>query len=211
MSKIAIVGGTGDLGLGLAARLARNHSVTIGSRDASRASEAAARASSLSGAKVVGKANEEATRECEIAILAIPDLPSDDMLLSLKPNLTGKLVISPIVPMEFKGGFFSYTLHSGSATEKVASILNTRVAGAFHNVPAAKLLQVEQELEYDVVVTAESREVYEEAARVVSGTSRLRPLYGGPLSESRIIEAMTPVLLNVGKLNKIRTPSIRVV
>ncbi len=181
MRNIAVVGGTGDLGFGLAVRLAKNHNVTIGSRDAARANEAASKASSLSGATVKGSTNEQAARECELAILAIPDLPSEEMLVSLKPSLAGKLVISPIVPMQFKDGLFSISVPDGSAAERVASVLQTKVAGAFHNVPAQKLIQVSDELNYDVLVTAESKEIFAEAAEIVSSVSRLRPLYAGTL------------------------------
>ncbi|MDA4131806.1 MAG: NADPH-dependent F420 reductase [Thaumarchaeota archaeon] len=209
--KIAVVGGTGDLGLGLASRLARSYEVIIGSRDASRAAEAASKASALSGVAVTGTTNAQATALADVAILAIPDLPSDEALLSLKPNLAGKLVISPIVPMEFRDGLFFPMLASGSAAEKVASILQTRVAGAFHNVPAARLMEVDKVLDYDVLVAAETKDVFAEASEIISSIARLRPLYAGPLRSSRTMELLTPTLLNVGKLNKLRTPSVKVV
>jgi NADPH-dependent F420 reductase len=209
--KIAVVGGTGDLGLGLASRLARSYEVVIGSRDAGRAAEAAAKASALSGAAVTGMTNIDATAACDITILAIPELPTDEALLPLKANVTGKLVISPIVPMEFRDGFFYPLLSSGSAAEKVASVLQTRVAGAFHNVPAARLIEVDKVLEYDVLVAAETKEVFTEVSGVVSSIANLRPLYAGPLQTSRTLEMLTPALLNVGKLNKIRSPSLKVV
>ncbi len=120
-------------------------------------------------------------------------------------------MISPIVPMAFRDGLFAPSLESGSAAEKVASVLGTRVAGAFHTVPAARLLEVDRELDYDVLVTAETKEVYAEAAEVVASVAKLRPLYAGPLRNSRMVEGITPSLLNVGKLNKIRSPSIKVV
>src|SRR5271167_4787560 len=70
--RIAIIGGTGDLGFGLALRLAKTYSVTIGSRDPNRAAAAAKKATALTGARVEAKTNGEATGECEIAILAVP-------------------------------------------------------------------------------------------------------------------------------------------
>jgi NADPH-dependent F420 reductase len=209
---IAVVGGTGDLGLGLSARLAGKYDVMIGSRDAGRAEEAASKVSALSGGRVSGRTNDEATRLCDIAILAIPDLPSDDVLLSMRPNLEGKLVVSPIVPMEVKDGQFRQSMQAGSAVEKVASVLReSRVAGAFHTVPAARLLEVDKALEYDVLVTAQTREVFLEVAQIASSIERLRPLYAGPLQNSRMIEGITPALLNVGRLNRIKSPSLRVV
>ena len=104
--KIAIIGGTGNLGFGLAVRLAKAYDVTIGSRDLLRATEAAAMAGAIARARVEAKANQDATRGCDIAILAVPDLPPASLLESLAPNLEGKLVISPIVPMLLKDGVF---------------------------------------------------------------------------------------------------------
>ena len=78
-TKIAIIGGTGDLGFGLAVRLAKAFEVTIGSRDLPRATEAAAKAGAIARVRVEAKANREAAQACDIAVLAIPDLPSDDL------------------------------------------------------------------------------------------------------------------------------------
>lgn len=211
MTRIAIVGGTGDLGRGLAARLVKRNEVAIGSRDKSRAEGAASNVSAITGNKVEAMTNEDATTWCEIAILAIPELPSDEVLRNLAPALSGKLVVSPIVPMTFKDGLFLPTMETGSAAERVESVLHSRVASAFHTVPAARLLQVKRTLDYDVLVAAETREVYTEAAAVVSSIEGLRPLYAGPLRISRLLETMTPALLNVGNFNKIRSPSMKVV
>jgi NADPH-dependent F420 reductase len=211
-ATIAVIGGTGDLGFGLAVRLAKAYDVTIGSRDLARAAEAAAKASAVASARVGAKTNVEAAGGCDIAILAVPDLPSADLLSSLAQSLEGKLVISPIVPMVVKDGVFSLSLSGDSAAERVAKGLpKARVAGAFHTVPATRLQRLDEELAYDVPVTADSREVYEQAARVVSSVGRLRPLYAGPLTVSRMVEAITPLLLNVSKLNKLRSPSIKLV
>jgi len=211
-TRIAVIGGTGDLGFGLAVRLAKAYAVTIGSRDLGRAADAAAKATAVARVRVEAKTNGEAAGGCEIAILAIPDLPASDLLSSLAQALRGKLVISPIVPMLLKEGVFSLALSGDSAAERVGRALpGSRVAGAFHTVPAQRLAQLGEELAYDVLVTADSRGVYDEAARVVSSVGRLRPLYAGPLAVSRLVEGITPALLNVSRLNKLKSPSIRLV
>jgi NADPH-dependent F420 reductase len=211
-ARIAVIGGTGDLGFGLAVRLAKAYNVTIGSRDQARAADAAAKATTVARVRVEGKTNGEAASACHIAILAVPDMPPLDLLSGLAQGLKDKLVISPIVPMLFKDGIFSISLPGESAAERVAKALPTsRVAGAFHTVPASRLAQLGEELAYDVLVTADSRGVYDQAARVVSSVGKLRPFYAGPLTASRLVEAITPALLNVSKLNKLRSPSIRLV
>ena len=211
-TRIAVIGGTGDLGFGLAVRLAKAYAVTIGSRDVARAADAAGKATNLARMRVEGKTNAEAASTCDIAILAVPDLPPEGLLSSLAVALDDKLVISPIVPMVLKDGIFSLTLSGESAAERVAKALpRSRVASAFHTVPASRLAELREELAYDVLVTADSKPVYDQAARVVSSVGRLRPLYAGPLVVSRMVEAFTPALLNVSRLNKLRSPSIRLV
>jgi len=212
-TRVAVIGGTGDLGFGLAMRLAGAYEVTIGSRDPERAAAAAAKASALSGAHVGAKTNVEAAQGCEIAVLAVPELPSADLLASLAPGLAEKLVITPIVPMVLKGGVFSLSSPGESAAERVARALPaSRVAGAFHTVPAVRLARPEEELAYDVLVTADSRAVFDEAAKVVSSVGKLRPLYAGPLAVSRLVEGITPALINAERLNKLRPPpSIKLV
>jgi NADPH-dependent F420 reductase len=211
-AKIAVLGGTGDLGFGLAVRLSKAYSVAIGSRDPDRAAAAAAKGTAMSRVRIEAKANEEAARWCDTAILAVPELPSPDFLASLAPSLMEKLVISPIVPMVVTNGIFSVALNADSAAERVSRALpGSRVAAAFHTVPAPKLAQLDEELAYDVLVTADTREVYAEAAAVVSSVGKLRPLYAGPLSATRLVEAITPALLNASKLNGLKSPSIRLV
>lgn len=144
--------------------------------------------------------------------MAVPDLPSADFLSSLAGALEGKLVISPIVPMQVKDGVFSLSLREESAAERVAQALpSSRVASAFQTVPAGRLARMEEELAFDVLVTADSRQVYEEAALIVSSVGKIRPLYAGPLSVSRLVEGITPALLNVSKLNKLKSPSLKLV
>lgn len=211
-TKIAIIGGTGELGFGLAVRLAKAYAVTIGSRDVPRANAAAAKASTIARVRVEAKSNHEAAQACDIAILAVPDLPSADLLASMAPDLMEKLVISPIVPMVFKDGIFSVLVSAESAAERVAKALPmAKVAGAFHTVPAARLAQLGEELDYDVLVTADSKDVFAQASRVVSSVGKLRPLYAGPLAVSRMVEAITPALINVGKFSKLKSPSIKLV
>ena len=210
--RIGIVGGTGPLGRGLAARLSYKYDVLIGSREERRARGAAEELTRLTGRKVRGATNLEAARASDTAILALPDQPTSELIQDLKEELDGKLVISPIVPMEMRDGRFTYSPRDGSAAESVASILDrSRVAAAFHTVPAPKLLAMGEKLEYTVPVAAERRETFSEVATIVSSIQDLMPLYAGPLSSSRTIEALTPLLLNLGRLNGRKNLSIRIV
>jgi len=162
--------------------------------------------------RVEAKTNEEAAKSCDIAILAVPDLPTPDFLAALAPVLREKLVISPIVPLVIKDGVFALASSEESAAERVAKALpGARVASAFQTVPSPMLSRLSAELDYDVLVTADSKQVYQEAAKLVSSIGKLRPLYAGPLSVSRVVEAITPAILNATRYNKLGSPSIKLV
>ncbi len=210
--RIGIIAGTGSLGKGLAARLSYNYEVLIGSRDRSRAQSAAEAVSRITGVKVTGVTNTEAAGSSDAAILALPNEVALKRIQDLRGALAKKLVISPIVPMKVIEGQFVYSLSAGSAAERVASVLKeSRVAAAFHTLPAEMLLAVSKQLECSVLVAAESREVFSEVAPLVSSIKSLEPLYVGPLSTARSIESLTPLLLNLARLNGMKNPSIQII
>ncbi|MDA4128546.1 MAG: NADPH-dependent F420 reductase [Thaumarchaeota archaeon] len=212
LRRIAILGGTGALGRGLATRLSTSHEVLIGSRDTSKAEAAAKEVASRSGGRISGTSNIEAAHDCDIAILAVPDLPSDSFLQEFGTTLDHKLVISPVVPMTVKEGVFTYSRPKGSAAEEIAAALkNSRVAAAFHTIPAGKLLDPTIKLEYDVLVATDIRLTYSEMVDLISSVNGLRPIYVGPLSLARYIESLTPLLLNISKRNGLKDPSFRLV
>jgi len=203
--KIAIFGGTGSMGSGLGERLAKSHEVIIGSRDPAKAMASAARIKSAKGADY-----STAARECDSAIAAVPFFAIDSMS-SLTNELSGKLVISVINPMRLENGMLSYGLERGSAAEMLADKLpKSRVATAFNNISATFFKRPEA-LRLDVVVAADSKETFNEAAGIIRSIPSLRPLYAGPLSEAQVIERITPLILNLAKRNGTGSLSIRFV
>ena len=193
--KVGIIGGTGAMGTGLAAGLSKGHEVRIGSRDAGRA-----RASTEKLPGVKGGTDIEVARWCEAGIVAVP-FSAIGELGELADPLSGKLVISMINPIRRVGGLLEYAAGDGSAAESVAAVLKkSRVATAFNNVPASFFKKEVREL-VDVLVAADSRSAYDEAAVLVRGISHLRPLYVGPLKEARLVERLTVMVLNAAKLN----------
>lgn len=202
--KIAIVGGTGKFGTGLAANLSRKYEVYIGSRDEAKAQAAA------KPAGVKGGESHAVAGLCDAAILTIP-YEAVGPLVSFEGELAGKLVISPVVPMRKEGGTFYYLESQGSAAQQVASALKrSRVAAALHTLPARFLKQPEK-LNVDVPVAADDRKTFAEAAGIVRSIGGLRPLYCGPLSSASSIERLTPLLLNLASLNGLKTPSVKFV
>jgi NADPH-dependent F420 reductase len=194
--KVAVIGGTGDMGGAIAAHLAKKHEVIIGSRDLGRAEEAAKSIPGATAADYLGAATR-----CEIAVIAVP-FSAMASIGELAEALAGKLVISIVNPLRFEGGYLHYGLERGSAAEELASMLpNSRVATAFNNVPVA-MMKLDPMVAIDILVAATSEQAYEEAAELVKSVENLRPLYAGPISEAEVVERITPLVLNLAKWNQ---------
>jgi hypothetical protein len=193
--KVAIIGGTGSMGMALARHLSRNDEVIIGSRDPARAKAAA---EGIRGA--VGMDYRGASKAANVVLFTIP-YSAIGSVRELAPELAGKLVISMINPLREEEGLLVYAGGDVSAAEELARLLSgSRVATAFNNVPSGFLAR-EAVPPVDVLVAADSKETYEEAAKLVKGIREMRPLYAGPLSQARIIEGITPLVLNLARLN----------
>jgi NADPH-dependent F420 reductase len=193
--KVAVIGGTGKMGLAMAKQLSKKHEVIIGSRDPGRASEAAKGIAGASGADYHG-----AAEAADVVIVSIP-YEAMALLAGLADAVGGKLVISVINPMKMEGGVLLFGLESGSAAEELAKLLpGGRVAVAFNHVPRS-FFEREIPAPFDVLVAADDRETYEETAELVRSLGSLRPLYAGPLSQAGVIERITPLLQNLAKLN----------
>jgi 8-hydroxy-5-deazaflavin:NADPH oxidoreductase len=191
--KIAIIGGTGKMGLAVANQLKGNHEVIIGSRDPARAREAAKGVSGASGTDYEG-----AAMAAEVVIVAVP-YEAMAPLSGLAAAAKGKLVISMVNPMRMEGGILVFALERGSAAEELAKMLpGSRVATAFNNVPRGF---GEIAAPFDILIAADNKQIYEEVAGIVRGIKNLRPLYAGPLSQAGIVERITPLLVNLANLN----------
>jgi NADPH-dependent F420 reductase len=193
--KVAVVGGTGQMGRAISGHLSTSHEVIVGSRDPARAKLVAA---DIRGA--TGTDYETAANECDMALVAIP-YSGMGAVARLSEALAGKLVISVVNPMKVEGGILRYGLEKGSAAEELAAMLpKSLVATAFNNVPVSMLRRPEV-VPIDILVAASSKDAYEEAAALVGSIKNLRPLYAGPLPEAQTVERITPLVLNLAKLN----------
>jgi 8-hydroxy-5-deazaflavin:NADPH oxidoreductase len=194
--KIAVLGGTGKMGLALAGRLAGANEVIIGSRDPARAREAAKKVPGATGTDY-----ESASKEADAVVVTVP-ASALGTVASLGEALSGKLVISAVNPLRFEGGLAYYGGGGRSAAEELAKALpRSRVATAFNNIPAG-FLQKGEMVPVDVLVAADSREIYEETAGIVKTVPNLRPLYAGPLSQAAVVESITALVLNLANLNQ---------
>jgi 8-hydroxy-5-deazaflavin:NADPH oxidoreductase len=206
--KIAVIGGTGPQGKGLAYRFAAaGHHVIIGSRSADRAVEAAQEIGSRLGKQtpLAYSENNAAAKRSEIVVLAVPFDGHADLVHSLRPHLTGKTVISCVNPLGFdKSGPYGLDVTDGSAAEQAQRIASEAdVVGAFHHLSARTLWSRDALLDdEDVLVcgdNADAKAAAIELARSITG----RPgIDAGPLRLARQLEPLTAVLLSVNKRYK---------
>jgi NADPH-dependent F420 reductase len=212
--RIAIVGGTGDLGRGLALHWSKTHDVVIGSREEKRALDTSQELSkkardhygdSMDGS-IKGLENSQAVKGAGIIILTIPHSTISSTIVSIRDSVKpGQLLVSPVVPMEKVGPTFKYKPYqassneSKSAAETLANMLpqGVDIASAFHTVPAGRLQNVGEVLDADVVISSDTRQVFDRVVQLVTAIPNLRPLYGGRLDMASQIESITPLLLNL--------------
>ncbi len=201
---IAILGGTGDQGNGLARRFAlAGHRVLIGSRNADRA-RSAAEALAESG-RVEGGANADVAAEADLVVVAVPWDGHKALLTDLRDVLTGKIVVDCVNPLGFdKQGAYALPVEEGSATQQAAAVLpESRVVGAFHHVSAKLLLDPAVEtIDLDVLVLGDDREATELVQALAARIPGVRGVYGGRLRNAHQVEAFTANLVAINRRYK---------
>jgi NADPH-dependent F420 reductase len=199
---LAVLGGTGEQGRGLARRFAlAGNRVVLGSRSAERA---AAAADGLPG-RVEGLSNEQAAREGDVVVVAVPWEGHRELLESLAPALEGKLVVDCVNPLGFdKQGAYALPVEEGSAAQQAAAVLpGSRVVAAFHHVSAVLLLdEAVDTLDTDVLVLGDDREATDLVQAVVALIPGMRGVYGGRLRNAHQVEALTANLISVNRRYK---------
>jgi 8-hydroxy-5-deazaflavin:NADPH oxidoreductase len=207
--RIAVLGGTGPEGLGLAARLAQiGESVVIGSRSAERAGEAVTKLrEKLPKASLAGAANAAAAADAEAAVLAFPYEGIDATLADCGPALAGKLIIDTIVPLKVDGKFFGVEPPvEGSAGERIqARVPTAKVVSAFKHQSAHHLIELDHTMEGDVLICGNDEAAKATVAELVTRIRALRPVDAGELRNARVFEAMTALLLNINRRHKTRS------
>jgi len=205
---LAILGGTGPEGKGLAVRLAMAGEATIiGSRDAARGAAAAAElAANAHGANIAGSDNAGAAEQAGIVFLAFPYEGQRAVLEQLATTLDGKIVVSVISPMAFERGKGARAIEvaAGSAAQEAQEILpNSQVVAAFQNVSAEVLQNPEESLEGDVIVCSDHLEAKKIVIGLADKIAKLRGVDGGSLANAKYVEQITPMLVNINRIYKI--------
>jgi 8-hydroxy-5-deazaflavin:NADPH oxidoreductase len=206
--RIAIIGGTGDQGKGLALRWARaGFEIIIGSRDRERAKAASAEtramlnASGANNFNLDGATNADAAAAAQIIVLTIPFAAHIPTLKEIREKInTGSLIVDVTVPLEpAVGGKPTRVLGvwAGSAAEQCRELApeGVQVVSAFQNVGAEALARLDREVECDVIVCGDDKEAKQRARPLVAAIPGCRYVDGGPLANSRTVEAITALLI----------------
>ena len=238
--KIAILGGTGNIGKGFALRWGQKHEIIIGSRDLEKAEAVAAEYNEVLEkyghvAGITGTDNRTAAEKADIVVVAIRYSQLGPVMEMIRPFIENKIIISVVVPMEknmcyispgakhltvpleskeFNTQYFCFSMpEAGSAAQEIQKMLpdNTELVAAFHTVPAKKLANLEIELDYDIGVCGNSMYSKEVVFGLVKDISNMRPLDVGPLETAAMVEALTPLLINVAARNEMKDVSLKFV
>jgi NADPH-dependent F420 reductase len=199
---IAILGGTGEQGRGLARRFAvAGNPVIIGSRSHDRADGAAREI----GHGVRGLANRDAAREADLVIAAVPWEGHGELLSGLAAELAGKIVVDCVNPLGFdKRGAYPLPVAEGSAAEQAAALLpESTVVAAFHHVSAVLLLDPEvTSIDCDVLVLGDDRAATDLVQALAARIPGVRGVYAGRLRNCGQVEALTANLVSINRRYK---------
>jgi NADPH-dependent F420 reductase len=199
---VAVLGGTGEQGRGLARRLAlAGVRVVLGSRDAARAQAAA---EGLPG-DVTGADNAGAARAGDVVVVAVPWDGHRELLVSLAGELAGKVVVDCVNPLGFdKQGAYALPVEEGSAAQQAAAVLpDSRVVGAFHHISAVLLLdETVDSVDTDVLVLGDDREATDLVQALADLVPGMRGVYAGRLRNAHQVEALTANLISVNRRYK---------
>lgn len=213
--KIGIVGGTGDIGEGMGLRLSPVFDVVVGSREKDKAEMTCkmGRETLHSRGKtcsLTGVCNQEAIDCADIVILAIPFKHLAGTLEGLH-GFEDKIVVSPVNPMEKRDHFMFVPPVEGSAALMVKRLLppSARICSAFNTIAANKWKALDEELAYSVPVCGDDEAAKREVMGIVNRISSLQAFDAGPLAVSSMVEALTPLLLNIARYNKMRDVGIQ--
>ena len=206
--KIAIIGGTGPQGQGLALRFARaGIEVVVGSRDPTRAATTVAEVNAKlpkGSSNIVGLSNLDAIREAdEMVIFAVPWSAHNNTLHNIKAELSGKILIDIVVPLSENDPKKVDMPPEGSATEAAQAILGSDVPviGALHNVSATTLNNLDWDINCDVLVCGNSLEARKKVIELIKKID-VKAYNVGDAQSARCVEALTPILirLNISKM-----------
>ena len=213
LPRIAVLGGTGSEGSGLAVRWANaGYSVTIGSRSAERAAEGAAKLNAILGRQSIsGTDNMTAASGADINVLTVPYSAQQKTVQELRSALDGKILIDVTVPLVPPKVNRVQLPAEGSAVVAVQQLLGpgVRVVSAFQNVSAHHLLDLNHKMDCDVLVCGDDKEACA-ATIALAKAAGFQAWHAGVLANSAVAEGLTSVLIALNQRYKVPSTGIRI-
>jgi NADPH-dependent F420 reductase len=210
--NIAILGGTGKEGAGLAVRWAQvGHGIIIGSRDAERAKSKAAELRDVAHAiPIVGHTNAEAAALGDVVVVALPWAGLAATLPEAREACRGKAVVSAVVPLTFGGPRLFTPPAVGSAAEEVQALLpEARVVAAFHHIAAHELTDADRPIDCDLLICGQDAAAKETVTQLGRSLG-LRVLDVGALTNAGALEGITAVLATINRRYKLKNSGIKI-
>ncbi|MCC7558693.1 MAG: NADPH-dependent F420 reductase [Methanobacteriaceae archaeon] len=218
--KVAIIGGTGDQGFGLALRFVQaGLDVIVGSRDIKKAENTVNIIKNMikgDEMHIQGMTNEEAAEQGELLILTVPLQAQVVSLKSIKEYVDEKILVDATVPLEtcLSGKPNRYVdLWEGSAAERAAGLLkdkDVKIVSAFNNISSASLINIKEDIKCDCLVSGDHEDAKVEVMKLAEKIPGVRSIDCGPLENARIVEKITPLLINLNMRNKIKLAGLRI-
>jgi len=210
---IAVIGGTGNQGPGLALRWAKSgYQVIIGSRQAEKAASVADDLNQRLGQNIIqGLSNEAAVQAADICVLTVPYKAQEPTLTSLREALQGKILVNVSVPLQPPKVSRVHLPAGRSAGEEAQATLGdgVRVVTAFQNVGAGHLAEDEGKIEVDILICGNDKEAKAETIALAEAAG-MRGFDAGPLQNSVAVEALTPVLIGINIRHKVKATGIKI-
>ena len=215
--KMAIIGGTGGQGLGIAIRFVQaGEDVIIGSRTIEKAEAAVGKLKGLLGEvdNIKAAENADAASEAELLVLTVPLAAQKSTLLSIKEGASGKILLDATGPLEsaIGGSPIEYVaLWDGAAAERSAKILkDANVICAFNNISSAALMNFKEPIDCDCLISGDDANSKAVAAELIEKIPGVNVIDCGPLERAKIIEKITPLLIGLNIRNKTQFGGIRI-
>jgi NADPH-dependent F420 reductase len=216
--NVAVIGGTGDEGFGLALRLAlAGHNVVIGSRSEERGGQAAERAREILGGDIPvdGTANETAAAGADLVFVTVPYAGQADIYRSIKDHVPpGRILCDTTTPLATAVGGRAWQVirpWHGSAAEQARALLDqgVRLVAGFHTVAAEPLQDIEHAVEGDVLLCGDDAEAKQQIGALVDQIPNLRWVDVGALAMARVVEPLTALLVSVNRTYKLREAGVK--
>ncbi len=211
--EIAVLGGTGKEGSGLALRWAKaGHKIIIGSREAEKARRVAAELNQTLGRQVVcGMTNQEAAAQAEVVVLTVPYAAHAATLESVKDAVQGKVLIDVTVPLDPQNVRRVRMPPAGSASVEAQQLLGEgiKVVAAFQNISAEHLHALDHAIECDVLVCGNDKEAKKLVIELAQAAG-MTAWDAGPIENAIVVEGLTSVLIGLNIKHKVKASGIRI-